>query len=214
MRKTLSKPVQTAVRVTAVLLIALLILAWLFLAFLTTNDVASDDYYATTKTQFVTTREEEMDSDAFFGAAFYAEKGKCAERMKRVMEENKMPFVILPTDVKEAEELAEECEKAREIGVKIYFCSEGREALEKIVGKYRTITCLWMVSSSIQGSLAIEMGYSYTLPVEKITAKAVEKAHDSGHYLVATGVKSEKDAEKCRQMKVDYAFTEAGFLNN
>ena len=214
MRITLSKSGRTAVRVTAVLLIAFLILAWFFLAFITTNDVDTNDYYPTRETQFVTMREEEMGEDAFFGVAFYAEKGKCAEMTKRVTEENKMPFVILPADVKEAEALAEECAQAREIGIKIYFCSEGREALENLVGKYLVTACLWMVSSPLQGRLAMEMGYSYTLPVEKVTAKAVEKAHEREHYFVATGVKTKQDAEKCREMKVDFAFTEAGFSEN
>ena len=200
---------KAAVKIAAALFIAVLIVGWSILAFLTTNEVGTYDFEKYTATRLVA-GEEKIGEEGFYGIYFAAEKGKCAEKLEKIDEENKLPFVMLPDKTEEAVALAEECMEEYD-AARMFFCAENREVLERLLTETDAVFCLWVCSSSVNAFFGAKMGYNCALPIKKATAKTVERAHGKEHLFVATGIKNEEEVNKCKEMKVDYAFVTSDY---
>lgn len=201
-RKKLSRKTRTAVSVTAVFISLLLASCWGLLAFITANSVRAYDFFDGSYTEIVSFSEDYYDP-RFTGVAFYAGDGEESNRLYKIADAEKTPFIFVDKDSIRTESFRKCFQKAKDY---VVFCSKDRETLEALYREDKSFRYLWIVSTPAGAFLSLKMGYNCALPYEKATAKLVEAAHDKSRGLAVYDVKNAEELAACEKLRVDYIF--------
>lgn len=204
----MKKSSKIAVLVTAILLSALLFSTWLLLAFITVNKVFTSDYANYSTTKIVASSISDLSDDRYVGAIVTADTdGAFIDEIKQLRAQDKTAFVVFPSAKKEQlDAWTTDCLAVSSRSF-LVFCSEDRKVLEQLYEEnLNYFTYILLTKSAASAFIYNKMGYNCALPCAQITERTVQRAHDNDHLVIATGVKTEADAQQLQRLKVDYVF--------
>ncbi len=202
MKRQLSKKSKIAVLITAILLCLILFLLWTVLAVVTVNEISAEDYQNYSRTELVASFDTAIADGRYGGVIIDGSDQSLTEKATTARSAGKTIFITLPVD---REQALSATDGVLDVTIKsrVFFCSSDRELLEKLYEE-KNARCILIVKTGTGAMLGATMGYNCALDVKKITEKRVEKAHEKGHFVIATNV-YEEDIEQCRIKRIDYA---------